>query len=49
VLEPGSGEILEAIAADPKAYGTHSLRRTKAYLIHKRTGNLRAVQRLLAH
>lgn len=28
---------------------THSLRRTKASLIHKRTGNLRAVQILLGH
>ena len=30
-------------------YGTHSLRRTKASLIYKRTGNLRAVQLLLGH
>ena len=30
-------------------YGTHSLRRTKASLIYKRTGNLRAVQILLGH
>ena len=30
-------------------YGTHSLRRTKAALIYKRTGNLRAVQILLGH
>ncbi len=30
-------------------YGTHSLRRTKASLIFKRTGNLRAVQILLGH
>ena len=28
-------------------FGTHSLRRTKATLIYKRTGNLRAVQLLL--
>ena len=27
--------------------GTHSLRRTKATLIYKKTGNLRAVQLLL--
>ena len=34
----------------PKAdYGTHSLRRTKAALIYKQTGNLRAVQILLGH
>ena len=30
-------------------YGTHSLRRTKASLIYKATGNLRAVQILLGH
>ena len=30
-------------------YGTHSLRRTKASIIYKRTGNLRAVQILLGH
>ena len=30
-------------------FGTHSLRRTKASLIYKRTGNLRAVQILLGH
>ena len=31
------------------AYGTHSLRRTKATQIYRRTGNLRAVQLLLGH
>jgi len=30
-------------------YGTHSLRRTKATLIYRRTKNLRAVQLLLGH
>ena len=30
-------------------YGTHSLRITKATLIYKKTGNLRAVQLLLGH
>ncbi len=34
---------------DPHNYGTHSLRRTKATLIYRRTGNLRAVQLLLGH
>lgn len=29
--------------------GTHSLRRTKATLIYKRTGNVRAVQLLIGH
>ena len=35
------------IGLDPKFFGTHSLRRTKATLIYWRTGNLRAVQLLL--
>jgi len=39
----------EAIGLDPSAYGTHSMRRTKATLIYKRTKNLRAVQLLLGH
>ena len=34
---------------DSTAYGTHSLRRTKAAQIYKKTGNLRAVQLLLGH
>jgi integrase len=37
------------IGLDPAAYGTHSLRRTKATLIYQRTKNLRAVQLLLGH
>jgi integrase len=37
------------IGLDPAAYGTHSLRRTKATLIYRRTRNLRAVQLLLGH
>jgi integrase len=37
------------IGLDPKIFGTHSLRRTKATLIYRRTGNLRAVQLLLGH
>ena len=37
------------IGLDPALYGTHSLRRTKASLIYRRTGNLRAVQLLLGH
>lgn len=40
---------LTAVGLDPALYGTHSLRRTKATLIYKRTGNLRAVQLLLGH
>jgi site-specific recombinase XerD len=34
---------------DDSAYGTHSMRRTKAAQIYKKTGNLRAVQLLLGH
>ncbi len=37
------------IGLDPTAYGTHTLRRTKASLIYRRTKNLRAVQLLLDH
>ena len=37
------------IGLDPQVFGTHSLRRTKATLIYRRTGNLRAVQLLLGH
>jgi integrase len=40
---------LAMIGLDPCFYGTHSLRRTKATLIYKKTGNLRAVQLLLGH
>jgi integrase len=38
-----------SIGLDPRVFGTHSLRRTKATLIYRRTGNLRAVQLLLSH
>jgi integrase len=34
---------------DDSAYGTHSMRRTKAAQIYKKTENLRAVQLLLGH
>jgi len=40
---------VSAIGLDPALYGTHSLRRTKASLIYRRTKNLRAVQLLLGH
>ena len=36
-----------ASAWTPSLFGTHSIRRTKATLIYRRTGNLRAVQLLL--
>jgi integrase len=40
---------IASIGLDPSRYGSHSLRRTKATQIYKRTGNLRAVQLLLGH
>jgi integrase len=43
------GQWIASIGLDPLKFGTHSLRRTKATLIYRRTGNLRAVQLLLGH
>jgi integrase len=40
---------VRSVGLDDSAYGTHSMRRTKAALIYKKTGNLRAVQLLLGH
>jgi integrase len=40
---------VESAGLDSAAYGTHSMRRTKAAQIYKKTGNLRAVQLLLGH
>jgi site-specific recombinase XerD len=40
---------VSAIGLDANAYGTHSLRLTKAALIYRKTGSLRAVQLLLGH
>ena len=40
---------VESAGLDGSAYGTHSMRRTKAAQIYKKTGNLRAVQLLLGH
>ena len=42
-------EWVAGIGLRREEYGTHSLRRTKASLIYKATGNLRAVQILLGH
>ena len=39
----------ERAGMDTSAYGTHSMRRTKAAQIYRKTGNLRAVQLLLGH
>lgn len=40
---------LSMIGLDASLFGTHSLRRTKATLIYRKTDNLRAVQLLLGH
>ena len=40
---------MTVIGLEPSCYGTHSLRRTKAAQIYRKTGNLRAVQLLLGH
>jgi integrase len=40
---------IASVGLDPSLFGTHTLRRTKATLIYRRTGNLRAVQLLLGH
>ncbi len=42
-------EWITGIGLDASLFGTHSVRRTKATLIYRRTGNLRAVQLLLGH
>ncbi|MCJ8191979.1 tyrosine-type recombinase/integrase [Sphingomicrobium aestuariivivum] len=42
-------EWVTAIGLRREEYGTHSLRRTKASIIYKATGNLRAIQILLGH
>ena len=41
--------MVSAIGLRAQNHGTHSLRRTKASIIYKQTGNLRAVQILLGH
>ena len=42
-------EWVGAVGLNVSEYGTPSMRRTKASLIYKATGNLRAVQILLGH
>ena len=42
-------EWVIGIGLQAEEYGKHSLRRTKASIIYKATGNLRAVQILLGH
>ncbi|THD61094.1 MAG: hypothetical protein E7813_22120 [Bradyrhizobium sp.] len=39
----------QSIGLESACYGTHSMRRTKAAQIYRKTGNLRAVQLLLGH
>jgi integrase len=43
------GHWVDELGLDRSDYGTHSMRRTKATLIYRRTKNLRAVQLLLGH
>ena len=43
------GEWVTAIGLRKAEYGTHSLRRTKAAMIYRATGNIRAIQILLGH
>ena len=43
------GHWVDELGLDRSEYGTHSMRRTKATLIYRRTKNLRAVQLLLGH
>ncbi|MDG2393787.1 MAG: tyrosine-type recombinase/integrase [Thalassotalea sp.] len=40
---------IEALGLDTSLYGTHSMRRTKPYLIYQKTKNIRAIQLLLGH
>jgi site-specific recombinase XerC len=40
---------VESIGLERAFYGTHSMRRTKAAQIYRKTGNLRALQLLLGH
>jgi integrase len=40
---------IKSIGLDDRAFGTHSLRRTKVVQIYRKTRNLRAVQLLLGH
>lgn len=43
------GHWVDELGPDRTEYGTHSMRRTKATLIYRRTKNLRAVLLLLGH
>ena len=43
------GHWVDELGLERADYGTHSMRRTRATLIYRRTKNLRAVQLLLGH
>ena len=45
----GQSQPRRTAAVNPAAYGTHTMRRTKAALIYRRTKNLRVIQLLLGH
>ena len=40
---------VEKLGLEDSLYSTHSMRRTKPYLIYKKTKNLRVIQLLLGH
>lgn len=40
---------VEKLGPEDSLYSTHSMRRTKAYLLYKKTKNLRVIQLLLGH
>lgn len=40
---------IKKLGLDETLYGTHSMRRTKPYLIYKKTKNLRVIQLFLGH
>jgi len=46
---PAVHRWVKSIGLESTSYGTHSMRRTKAAQIYRKTGNLRAVQLLLGH
>lgn len=48
-LKTALGRRLPSIGLDAAAFGTHTIRRTKAILPYRRTKNIRAIQLLLGH
>ena len=49
VKSPTPKVLPKVIGLDKAAYGTHSMRRTKASIIYREMKNLRAIQVLLGH